>query len=341
MIRHVDGYEVTHYGVEGADTEAAEHVSIMSRAEQNYLRGHDGSDARKFVGDDGDTGTRLYREFNRRLRIALRERVSPADLILMPFGHGHAEAVQGFDPNQLIESGIGYPILYHGAPFKVFESYAWMHWHQGRENRQGKNYEWVIPNYFDADAWDFTPYSAPDTVVFLGRICDAKGLPVIVEVAKRRPDLRFVICGQGDPAPYLAAAPNIEYWAPMTGRARSDYLGNALACIMPTVFTEPFGGVAVEAQLCGTPVLSTPYGAFTETIEDEVTGFRCHTLGDFMAALDRVSDLDRQYISDRARRLYGFGRVARMYDRAFRMILDLRGDGWYSMRSAFAEAVHA
>jgi glycosyltransferase involved in cell wall biosynthesis len=326
------GYDVIHYGVEGADTAAQTHVNLMTRAEQTTLRGHDGSDPARFYGADGNVATPLYREFNRRLRVALERHVEPGDLVLLPFGHGHGDAVRG-EPWTLVESGIGYPELY-GAPFQIFESYAWMHWHQGRANRNGKNYEWVIPNYFDVDAWDVQLRPDPRTVVYMGRICAEKGLPTLVEIARRRPDLRFVLCGQGDPKPYLVA-PNIEYLPPITGRDRSALLGSAAVVLMPTVFTEPFGGVAVEAMLCGSPVLSVGYGAFTETIEDEATGFRCHTMGDWLAALDRAPELDRAYIAARARRLYGYERVGRMYDRAFQAIADLRDEGWYSMRSPF------
>lgn len=328
------GYEIVHYGVEGAETLATEQVDVMTQSEQNELRGHDGSELTKFVGDDGRTDSRLYVEFNTRLRSALLDRVTQNDLVLLPFGHGHGQALAGL-PFQMVESGIGYPTLYPPAQFKIFESYAWMHFHQGRENRGGKNYEWVIPNYFDVDEWKFQPDPDADLVVFLGRICAEKGLHTIVEIAKRRPDLRFVICGQGDPAPYLTEK-NIIYLPPMAGKVRSMLLGTAHAVLMPTVFTEPFGGVAVEAMLCGTPVLSSSYGAFTETIEDEVTGFRCHTLGDFLAALDSAPSLDRQYISDRARRLYGYARAGKMYDRAFQQIADLREAGWYTERSTFA-----
>ena len=332
-------FEVIHYGVEGADTAASLHVDIMTREEQNALRGHDGTDAAKFVGDDADAGNPLYKEFNARLRKELAARVGPMDLVLLPFGWGHGEAVngQGFT---LVESGIGYPTLYP-APYKIFESYAWMHWHQGRANRSGCNYEWVIPNYFDIDDWQAVPKPDMGRVVFLGRIGDVKGVPTIVELARQRPDLEFVLCGQGDPAPYLSPkTPNLTYQPPLTGRDRSEYLANARACVMPTVFTEPFGGVAVEAMLSGgTPVLSVSYGAFTETIEDRVTGFRCHTLGDWLAALELAPTLDRTYIQRRAQGLYGFQPIAERYQRAFDMIADLKGRGFYTARSVFGPAV--
>ena len=332
------GYEIIHYGVEGAATEANEHVDIMSRDAQDALRGHDDSDPTRFVGNDANTDSPLYVEFNKRLRAALLDRVAQSDLVLLPFGHAHSGAVDGL-PFVLVESGIGYPVLYHAADFKIFESYAWLHYHLGIiKATEGRNYQWAIPNYFDVADWEVQPQQGNrDTVVFLGRIGELKGLPTIVAVARRRPDLQFVLCGQGDPTPYLTE-PNIRYVPPIIGRERSALMGHALAVIMPTVFIEPFGGVSVEAQLCGTPVLSTTWGAFTETIEDEMTGFRCHTLGDFLAGLERCHTLDRQYIADRARRLYGFERVGRMYDRAFQQIASLKGAGWYEPVSSFGES---
>lgn len=326
-------YEVIHYGVAGADV-ACEHVDLMTRTEQCRSLGE--RDERAFVGDVADITSRLYKEFNLRLRMALAARYEPGDLVLLPFGHAHADAVVG-SGFTLVESGIGYPTLYGPAHFRIFESAAWMHWHQGRANRNGRNYEWVIPNYFDTAAWKFDAVGDPDTVVYFGRICHIKGLDVVVEIARRRPDLRFVLCGQGDPEPYLVA-PNIEYRPPISGRARSQLLGGARAILVPSLYTEPFGGVAVEAMMCGTPALTSPFGAFTETVEDEVTGYRCHTLGDWLGALDRTPELDRAYISERARRLYGYERVGTMYERAFGQIADLWDEGWYTERDTLPNA---
>lgn len=327
------GYKIIHYGVEGAESEADEQVDVMTQETQNMLRGHDGSDKTKFYADDASTASQLYKEFNRRLKLILAERVTQSDLVLLPLGHAHWQALDGM-PYKTVELGVGYPELYNNAQFRIFESYAWMHWQQGKEKRWGRNYEWVIPNYFNLDDWSISLKPESRLVVFLGRIGDDKGLPTIVEIAKHRPNLRFVICGQGDPKPYLTQ-PNVIYMPPISGTMRSLLLGAASAVLMPSVFTEPFAGVSVEAQLCGTPVISTSYGGFTETIEDQVTGFRCHTLGDFLVGLDRRQELDRIYIAERARFLYGYDRVKHMYDRAFQQIKDLQGAGWYSTHSVF------
>ena len=44
-------------------------------------------------------------------------------------------------------------------------------------------------------------------------------------------------------------------------------LGDCVAVLCLTSYLEPFGCVAVEAQLCGTPVISTDFGGMVETVE--------------------------------------------------------------------------
>lgn len=327
------GYEIIHYGVEGATTEASTQVDLMTAWEQTSLRGFDNSDKTRFIGEGANVNTELYLVYNNRLREELKKRVQPEDLVLLPFGHGHAQAVQGLG-FRCVESGIGYATLCPLAAYKIFESFCWQHFHLGRQNElNGHNYEWVVPNYFDLEQWrvNFMPQNY---IAFLGRIFDLKGLKTIQAIAHARPNEHFIIAGQGDPKPYLTE-PNIEYRPPMVGRERETFLGNARAILMPSVFIEPFCGAAVEAMLCGTPVISTPFGAFTETVEDQVTGFRCHTLGDFCGAVDRVGELDRAYIAARARRLYGFERVGKMYHRVFQQIDELRRKGWYCETPTF------
>jgi glycosyltransferase involved in cell wall biosynthesis len=229
-----------------------------------------------------------------------------------------------------VETGIGYNTTL--CPHLVFESSAWMHWHLGKRGEaNGSNYQWVIPNYYDLTEWD-PSYEVGGYLAYFGRICDVKGLAEVVEVAKARPDLDVVICGQGDPASYLAAAKNIRYQKPLWGKERSDFLRNARALLAPSRFVEPFGGVAVEAMLCGTPVLTSPFGAFIETVEHGVTGYRCHTLGDWLAAVDGAGTLDRRAVRQHAER-YDMFRLARRYDAVFQYVAELGGAGWYSHKA--------
>jgi glycosyltransferase involved in cell wall biosynthesis len=342
------GYEVYHYGIEGSQTQATKEIEVMTREEWDILRimsykhlhpevSHEQAvkhitDHKSFIGDLGNWSTPLYREFNTRLRPHLIEnyRSTNTDIVCLPFGVTHDRALEGL--NMVVcESGIGYNDS--TRPYRIFESYAWLHQVLGLEKIWGKNYWFVVPNYFDSMEWPLSLSPQINTVGFLGRIYDGKGCHVIVEMARRMPHVRFILCGQGDPTMFLIS-PNIVYKPPISGTERGEYLGSLQALVAPTMFIEPFCGVVVEAQLCGTPALSTDYGAQTETIEPFKTGLNCHTLQDYCLGIQMAVDgkFDRTYIRERAVRLYDMFNVARKYDYAFKSIMDIHNgkNGWYS-----------
>ena len=58
-------------------------------------------------------------------------------------------------------------------------------------------------------------------------------------------------------------------------------------------------------------------GAFTETVIDGVTGFRCRTLAEFVDAAKRAGELDRQAIREHALRRFSTSTVRHQYDRYF------------------------
>ncbi len=89
--------------------------------------------------------------------------------------------------------------------------------------------------------------------------------------------------------------------------------------------------VALElARACGTPVITTDWGAFTETVVEGVTGFRCRNVEEFILATQNVKNLDRQAIRDRAISLYSVDVIAKQYEKYFHRLETLWGDGWYT-----------
>ena len=87
------------------------------------------ADERQFVGDLANVAMPLYKEFNRRFRDALLHRYQPGDIVCLPFGEAHREAIEGLQV-LAVETGIGYPDSF--LPFRIFESYAQKHWACGR-----------------------------------------------------------------------------------------------------------------------------------------------------------------------------------------------------------------
>jgi hypothetical protein len=326
-MMQAQGYEVIEYSNEGSEAGATEYVPILSLDEFDKLYG-----SRKdtdFHGDNATVGSEGHQLFEERLIVEMRKRLQKEDIICHPFGHAHQILMEKFPSHQHVETGIGYPTLMPNS-FRIFESYAWMHYHQGEEKRQGRNYEWVVPNYFDLDEWE-PSYKPGEYLAFLGRICSVKGMDTIKEIANYSP-WPIVLHGQGDPTPW--EHPNIEYRGPISGTARSEFLRNARAALMPTNFTEPFAGSGVEAMLCGTPLIAVDYGAFTETILDGVTGFRCHTLQDWIDAIDNAGDLSRRMVANVARSRYSLEACGKKYDKIFKDINNLNKKGWYQLRES-------
>lgn len=324
MMRLYD-YNVIEYSNEGSESEATEKVVMLTHEEyESFYQKRKDTD---FYGNDAVIGSDGHKLFEAKLIPALRERIKPQDIICHPFGHAHQSLMNEFPNHQHVETGIGYSTLMPNS-YRIFESYAWLHHHQAKENRSGRNYEWVVPNYYNLDDWE-PKYETGEYLAFLGRITSTKGLDTIRAIAEHSP-YPIVLHGQGDPTQW--SHPNIEYRSPIHGKARSEFLRNARALLAPSTFIEPFCGMSVEAMMCGTPVVSVDFGAMTETIQDGM-GFRCHTLQDWLDAIRDVGDLNRKFIADTARSKYSLEACGKRYDKIFRQLNDLWRKGWYEINS--------
>jgi len=343
------GFEVYHYGVETSCSNATKNIDLLSKNEweelriQSYKHLHQElsiediklklNDNKNFIGDLGNYSTPLYYEFNKRLKKALEEnyRSCATDIVCLPFGMAHEGAIK--DLNIIcVESGIGYPDSYKN--FRIFESHCKLHAAIALEKKHCQHYWFVIPNYYNILEWPLNLNPDKKTIGYFGRICYIKGCNIFVEIAKKFPQINFIMCGQGDPDLYLSKSPNIIYKSPIHGEERGEFLSSLTALIAPSMYAEPFCGVNVEAQLCGTPVITNDFGAFVETIEPFKTGMFCHTLADFCIAVQMTLDdkFDRKYINERATKLYDMYNVGKKYEYAFKTIMDVSNgkNGWYS-----------
>lgn len=270
--------------------------------------------------DDPNMG--LWREVNRRAAFEIGERKQPGDVLAIPYGTCQQAIATEHPDLRCVEYGIGYGGTF--AEFRVFESYAWMHTvygaQEGAHTADGRPFDAVIPNFFELK--DFPEGAGGDYLLYLGRLDWRKGSLVAGEIAERA-GMRLVVAGAGEHLPA-----NAEHIGQVGPAQRAELLGGAAALLCPTVYLEPFGGAAIEAMLCGTPVIASDWGAFTETIVDGVNGYRCRMLGDYVSAVELAADLDRELIAELARRTYSLEAVAPLYGRYFEQLETLAGDGW-------------
>src|SRR5690606_461180 len=89
-------------------------------------------------------------------------------IVCCTWGGTQIEATQDV-PQLVVESGIGYRHTF--AKYRVFESYAWLHFHHGHEGRWDGNrwYDVVIPNAIDPALFDFRPHDKTADFLFMGR----------------------------------------------------------------------------------------------------------------------------------------------------------------------------
>jgi glycosyltransferase involved in cell wall biosynthesis len=320
--------ETIHYGAEGSVV-PCEHVTVISDEEQEGVYGRWDWRADYNHSAVEDLANAIFKD---RAEAAIRERVQPGDFLLVTFGNYQRALADALAVPLTVESGIGYEGLF--ARFRVFESYAWMHYMYGRMDvADGCWYDAVIPNYFDPADFQFQPKAAdrPEAyLLYVGRLIERKGIAVAMQVAAAA-GMRLVVAGPGDPALLgISTHPSVRFVGPVQPTQRSVLMGAATALLAPTTYIEPFGGVAVEAQMCGTPVITTDWGAFTETVEHGVTGFRCRTFDDFLFAVRTAPRLDRRAIRERAVRLYSLERATQMYREYFSKLADMAREGWYA-----------
>jgi len=324
------GHDVTFYGAEGSDVMCKEFVPVLSTAEQVACFGE--YDWHSSFFNEGERDDAAHQAFNANCIQEIGARKQAGDFLLCPMGLSDkpiADAV-GSDMH-IVESGIGYTGIF--ATRRVFESYAWMHHLYGRIGQDdGGWYDTVIPNYFDPADFPFQAKKG-DYVLFIGRLIYRKGLDVAVQVTKAL-GLPLIVAGQGsliNPNERLnITEPHVTHVGSVGAEERARLMGGARCVMAPTYYIEPFGGVAVEAQLCGTPVVTTDWGAFSETVRHGVTGWRCRTFEQFCWAVQHAGELSPTACHRWAVENYSLERVGKMYDEYFHMLADVAfSGGWY------------
>ena len=344
------GFEVYHYGIETSEVIADKNIDLMTKAEWEELRilsfkflhpelkieevKAKMKDSKTILTDElANYSTPLYQEFNKRLRVELLKnyRGTSTDFFCIPLGRSYQDALDGLNI-LCVEFGIGYKDAYQN--YRIYESYCRMHTDYEVEKKNCQHYWFVIPHFFDSMEWPLNLYPDKKKIGYFGRIGEVKGCTIIVEIARRFPQLEFIFCGQGDGEYYEQFSSNIKYRKPIHGLERGKFLSSLTALLAPTIYVEPFGCISVEAQLCGTPVISNDLGGFTETIEPFKTGVLCHTLADFCRAVQMTLEdkFDRNYIRERAKKIYDVDVIGPKYEYALKSILEMHNgnNGWYS-----------
>ena len=336
MMR-AQGYKTILYGSELNDAEYDDHVTVVEEHKRQEWFGV-GPFNTVLTPLEWDQSKPYWRYANTRTVEALLERADDRDILCLTTGWPQAPIANALPSLTVAEWAVGYEGVLPQSK-RAFESSAWMHHVYGLQTeRQGRWYDTVIPNFFDRD--DFPRLGRGDGgyLLYLGRLVHRKGVEIAWQIAQRT-GRKLIVAGPGalEHRPGYIHAPEfelhgdpdqLEYVGEVRPAARAELIEHAHALLAPTLYLEPFGGVAVEAMLAGTPAITSDFGAFTETVEDGVTGFRFRTLAQAAQAVERAGSLNRHIVRQRTLARFSLEAVGPMFDRWFTDLDDLWDGGW-------------
>ena len=325
---HRRGHTVYHYGHKDSEVECTEvvHVTDNELLQQSY-----GSYDWKKTFFKHNNADLAHQTFYKRAIVEVGKRKEKGDFLLCFWGQ---KPVADAHPDLIaVEPGIGC-FNRTFAPFNVFESYAVMNCVYGiMDNKNPAWYDCVIPNYFDPNDFEYREKKG-DYLLFLGRLITNKGVAIAVDIAVRT-GLKLIIAGQGDYKSIMGGTeppPNVEIVGYADVAKRRELLAGAKALIQATYYNEPFGGCVIEAGMSGTPVITSDWGAFPETVLHGVTGFRCRTMDHFVWAAKNIDKIKPQACRDWAMANYSMDRVVLMYEEYFSMLQDVnKRKGFYEI----------
>lgn len=191
--------------------------------------------------------------------------------------------------------------------------------------RYGLSVDAVVPHGIPIAPMSEHQPEVPAFLAFAGRLVPEKGVHVLLDAMALLPaslaHVRLRIAGDGPErgalearARSLGLADRVEFLGQLSRDAVERRFATAAVQVVPSVWCEPFGLVAVEAMARGTPVVVAAAGALPEIVHDGRTG---HVVpaGDAGALARRLSDVLRQDDAARARMCRDARRAAsEMYD---------------------------
>jgi glycosyltransferase involved in cell wall biosynthesis len=188
-------------------------------------------------------------------------------------------------------------------------------------------YAGTVHNGIDLATYKFRA-DKEDALVYIGRANPDKGPKEAINIARRAGLPLLMLLKRGEPAereyfehevaPLLAS--DVELYENVTHEDKVELLGRACAMVFPIRWPEPFGLVMTEAMACGTPVITTNWGAAPEIVEDGVTGFRRDGEDDLVEMVGHVRELDPAACRRRVEERFSGEAMVRGYEAIFETI---------------------
>jgi glycosyltransferase involved in cell wall biosynthesis len=158
----------------------------------------------------------------------------------------------------------------------------------------------TLHNFVDPDL--LKPEGVPlkgDYLLYFGRIERNKGLPTLIEAA-RKTGLQLKIAGTGGwceaMKEKIADLPSVEYLGFTSGNTLRQLVAEARAVVVPSEWYENCPMSVLEAKAVGTPVIGARIGGIPELVRDAEDGFlvEAGNSDELAEAMERTFTVDAQ-----------------------------------------------
>jgi len=166
-------------------------------------------------------------------------------------------------------------------------------------------------------------------LVVVGRLTWEKGIEEAIQVA-RDLCIPLKIAGKAHEEVEREMLENVvepavkdgvaEFVGELPPNERDALLAGGLATLMLGAWPEPFGLVAVESMVTGTPVIGRRAGGLTETVKHGETGFLVDDLLEAKTAVQRAASLDRLAIRNYALETFSPDLMVERYEAVYRQL---------------------
>ncbi len=128
--------------------------------------------------------------------------------------------------------------------------------------------------------------------IFAGRLEKLKGVQDLIALFREYRQARLVIAGSGSFEGTLRdqarESPGVSFIGNVHPSALNRLYRGAVAVLVPSICYETFGLSAVEALMCGTPVIARRTGALKEIVDRSEGGYLFDTLEELMEAMEKL-----------------------------------------------------
>ena len=189
------------------------------------------------------------------------------------------------------------------------------------------NFVATIYNALDVSLFPFRK-EPEDYFVWIGKINPLKGTKEAILAAKKAGVVLKVIgavdLGVPEMLSYyqdeikpLIDGKQIQWVGEVDVKQKADLLGKAKAFLNPIQWEEPYGLVMVEAQVCGTPVISFARGAAPELVKDGLTGYLVENVDQMVEKMSQINNIDRRACRENVENRFSIPAMIDGYEKSY------------------------